>query len=141
MRAKRPLDVAQHEASHVVVGASVGLRLRHATAARTGRTVDGCEEVGWTWFHEGGHRAAFALMYAAGLAWERSVGGLWRGTPDERLVREQLPGRGSVVACVRAADAMLRGLMSQHARVTRLLLERDLWPKDMAALTRGQRVR
>jgi hypothetical protein len=41
-------------------------------------------------------------------------------------------------AIIRAAAALLAGLTSEHARVTRALLERDLTATDIAALCRGE---
>jgi hypothetical protein len=129
------MDVAQHEAAHVVVGVALGLKLKHATTHAVG------DWLGYAWFHERGHRGAHAIMYAAGLAWERSIGGVWLGTPDDRLAREHLPGRGGLHACVRAADAMLRGLKVEHARVARALeVRRYLSGRDVEALARGEQL-
>ena len=132
----RPLDVALHEAAHVVVGVALGLRLRCVVLeSRPGWTWGG-----YAWFPKG-HKHALALMYAAGVAWDRAmVAPEWRKAEDVRLVRELAPGRGGLEACVRGAGAMLAGLGVAHARVTRALLEQDLRGADIAALARGERL-
>jgi len=134
MRVTRPLSIAQHEASHVVVGVRLGLRLKRATAAPSGGLL------GYAWFPRG-HAHALALMYAAGVAWERECGtATWLAEGDVKLVRQYAPGRGGLATCVRAAGAMLAALGGPHARVTRALLERDLTGADLEALARGERL-
>lgn len=135
---QRNLSVAQHEAAHVVVGVALGLRMRAAVLepARPGFT-----QSGYAWFPTGARRKreALALMYAAGVAWDRAVGDRFTAT-DTRLVRAYVSGRHGVESCVRAAAAMLAGLGPAHARVTRALLERDLSGADITALARGERL-
>ena len=130
----RSLAIAQHEAARVVVGVALGMRLRRATAA----PAEGL--LGYAWFASG-HAHAWALMYAAGVAWERAIGAPeWLEELDVRDVRTHAPGRGGLAACTRAAAAMLAGLGPQHALVTRALLERDLVGADIARLARGERL-
>lgn len=129
-------DIEAHEAAHVVVGIALGLKLRHATARPS--HIEGA--LGFAWFQSSGHPAAHALMYAAGCAYERSVGGVWLGTWDERYCREHLPGRGGFQAAVRAADAMLRGLHAEHVQVSLALRRRDIGPSDVLRMARGERI-
>lgn len=136
----RPYEVAEHEAAHVVVGAALGLRLRHATAQRTPGEHGFAWYKGYTWFADRGTATSHAIMYAAGCAYERSVGGIWRAGPDEILLRQMLPGRGNFQTCVRAADAMLRGLARVHGQVTRALCTRDLGNAEIEAIARGERL-
>ncbi len=142
MATPRPLEIAQHEAAHVVVGVALGLRLREAVL-RVEALPGGWEGHGYVLFrgvHGGRQREALALMYAAGCAWEEAVGGgLSEG--DERLCRGLVTSARGVRVCVRAAGAMLAGLGAAHARVTRALLERDLTARDIATLARGERLR
>lgn len=139
--APRPLEIAQHEAAHVVVGVALGLRLREAVL-RVETLPGGWEGHGYVWFrgvHGGRQREALALMYAAGAAWDEAVGGEL-SEADERLVRGLVSSARGVRVCVHAAGAMLAGLGVAHARVTRALLERDLRGPDISALARGERL-
>jgi hypothetical protein len=144
-RTRDPLEhlaTAQHEAAHVVVGVHLGLRLRRVELlAPVGASANGWFDVSWgglVWF-ERGPAAALALMYAAGVAWEGALGST--SPADARLVREIMPGRGSVKACARAAGALLAGLGTAHARVTRALLEAGtLTGADIAAIARGEKL-
>ena len=136
----RPLDIAQHEAAHVVVGVALGLRLRAAVVgARAGR-IDGVPVDGWAWFHGGARRReAIAVMTAAGVAWDRAVGApAWRASLDLRGVRELTSGRHGVATAIACAAAVLSARAAAHARVTRALLARDLTGDDLAAIARGE---
>jgi hypothetical protein len=137
----RSLDMAQHEAAHVVVGVALGLRLDRAALAPA-PDLDP-HEGGAAWFIVGrNHRQAWALTVAAGVAWERACTGVrWPhgSSADSRILRGLVRGRHAREALIRAAGAMLTTLAPVHARVTRALLERDLGPADVAALARGER--
>lgn len=82
---------------------------------------------------------------AAGVAWERAVD---PATPDEdgaarfdwAELLAAVPSRHDAETCVRAAAALLAGLGSAHARVTRALLERDIGPEDIEAMACGERL-
>ncbi len=78
-------------------------------------------------------------MYAAGIAFERSVRGHARSASgDLRLLREiYVCGAGRVRALETAARALLVTRSEVHARVTCALLERDLSGLDVARLARG----
>ncbi len=138
----RSLEVAQHEAAHVVVGCALGLRVRRAVLvpARKGERVG----AGWAEFDGRlGTIEAWGLMLAAGVAWELALHGA-RGWAEARgdvieLARMHVHTRPRVRALATAAGAMLASLAPVHARVTRALLERDLGPADVAALARGER--
>lgn len=127
-------ETAQHEAAHIVVGVAVGLRLERATARPTRGAW------GETWF-AGEHRGldtAFALMYAAGIAWDRALGLSDYGSSlDARYCRE-LVGKRGVEACTLAASAILATRGGIHARVTRALLEHDLTMAHVEALAKGE---
>jgi hypothetical protein len=129
---------AQHEAAHVVVGLTLGLRLTFAKLYPLSRT----EKVAETQF-EGVLSAddpRFAITIAAGIAWERGIKAPGECDRVDRamLVRAHY-SRGEIRGLVRAAAAILATRGPAHARVTRLLVERDLTRADGAALMRGAR--
>lgn len=137
----RDIADAQHESAHVVVGVALGLRLLRASVGRVreGKYV----LAGYAWFHSRGsdvrRREAWAMMYAAGIAWDRALGlPSVHSSLDLRELRKITSGRHGVETMVRAAGAMLAGLGPIHARVTRALLERDLSGSDLAAIARGE---
>lgn len=132
MTDERRLDVADHEAAHVVVGVALGLRLRKAVI-KTAEDFDG-----YAWFTNHGSRTAHAIMYAAGVAWERARGGSSIG--DATLCRELVKTDSEVRTCVRVAGVMLAGLGPVHSKVTRALLENDLNAKHISKLARGERL-
>jgi hypothetical protein len=127
---------AAHEAAHVVVGVALGLRLRAATVTREilpdGRTLEG-----YAWFG-GRNREAFALMYAAGVAWDRAL-----RTPgyshswDATAARALCSSRAGYVAVVKASAALLAALKAPHTRVTEALLEGALTHADLDAIAAG----
>lgn len=138
--ALRPLDVAQHEAAHVVVGVALGLRLGRAVV---GPATLGTEELaGWCWFpaaQSKRRRETGAIMYAAGVAWDRSIGAPKASSSiDLRRVRELASGKHGVETYVTAAAAILAGRTAAHALVTRALLEHDLGPSHIEAFARGE---
>lgn len=132
----RPFGVVQHEAAHVVVGVSLGARLRASSVTRWSRGGD-LLVGGWTWFpHSSDYQDA--LITAAGIAWERAVdGGL--AAQDEIDLRT-IVGRSRVdfESCVIAAGAILETRATAHARVVRALLEHDLTHADIERLARGE---
>lgn len=136
---KRSLDVAQHEAAHIVVGAALGMRMRRAVLeARPGWTWSG-----GVWFDgRASTTEAWGLMLAAGVAWEFATAGHARGARgDLAVLRSMGVGtRDRVRALATASAALLAGLGPAHARVTRALLERDLTGQDIARLARGERL-
>lgn len=141
MPAQRSLEVAQHEAAHIVVGAALGLRLRRASA------LPWADGEGYCWFPlPPGRRAwADAVTGAAGVAWERALApnradseGPQRD--DWAQLLAAVPSLHDAETCVRAAAALLAGLGAVHARVTRALLERDITGADVAALAHGERL-
>jgi hypothetical protein len=128
----------QHEAAHVTVGVALGLRL-HSAAVMRWVDDDGTVAAGWTWFPEGS-REALALMYASGVAWERATGGRRYESGDSRCLRELIgTSRQGFEACVTAAGALLESRAVAHARVTRVLLERDITHEDVQAIAQGAR--
>lgn len=135
----RDYAVAQHEAAHVVVGVACGLRLKAAiVGARAGAGLDGV-----VLFRGGHHRhhEAWALMFAAGIAWDRIAGNpAWWSRCDRAALGEFTSGRCGAEVVVRAATAMLWGMRREHARVTGALMARDLRGEDIAALARGEAV-
>lgn len=137
----RALEIAQHEAAHIVVGVALGLRLRRASASPW---ADG---EGYCWFPlpPGRRTWADAVTGAAGVAWERAVSPRTADTEgpqrdDWAQLLEAVPSRHDAETCVRAAAALLSGLGAVHARVTRALMARDLTGSDVAALARGERL-
>jgi len=135
----RPLDVAQHEAAHVVVGVALGLRVR---LAQLDPPRPGWTRSGGVWFDgRSGTTEAWGLMLAAGVAWERALRGHARGAAGDLAVLRSMHVHTAprVRALELAAAALLAGLGPAHARVTRALLERDLSGADIAALAAGAR--
>jgi hypothetical protein len=96
---------------------------------------------GYAWFDAGrGDREALALLYAAGVAWDRAAGEAVYSGPggDLALLRRYTSSRKGAVVVERAASALLQQLSSVHTRLTRALCERDLGPADIEALCRGE---
>lgn len=139
MAPTRPLNVAQHEAAHIVVGVALGMRMRRAVLEA---------EPGWTWsggvWFDGRSSTteAWGLMLAAGCAWELATAGHMRGARGDLAVLRSMGvhTRPRVRALATASGAMLAGLGVAHARVTRALVERDLSGRDVVALARGERL-
>lgn len=133
----RDLGVAQHEAAHVVVGTALGLRLRKATARRSK------EAYGYADFDlHFGTLEATAIMYAAGVAWERYVTGSERLAYGDKLALRKMGfrSRASMQPLVVSAWSILSARSGAHARITRALAERDLRGGDLAAFVRGERL-
>jgi hypothetical protein len=137
-RTVRSVSAAQHEAAHVVVGTALGLRLVSATVGRQragGRLVDGLTEFN----RRHGSLEAWLLMYAAGVAWERAMRREWAAAGDlAELRRMGCTTAGCIDALSAAAGALLRERMTTHARVTRILADRDLTHAEVAALARSE---
>jgi hypothetical protein len=130
----RRLDVAQHEAAHVVVGVAVGLKMR------TARLNGGGDSFGDVWFPEA-FGVQGALMYAAGAAWEKATPSGYGHEHDLRAIRT-LGFRGPALnSLLLAAGDMLAARGPIHRRVTQALLEKDLSGHDIAALARGERLK
>jgi hypothetical protein len=133
----RNLADAEHEASHVVVGLALKLKLKEAKLHfETTR-----HEVlsGYTLFHRSVRRPiAFGIMYAAGIAWEKRPGGnLDYSDADFRLARECLGSVADVQTGIRVAAEILRNRKLAHRRVAEALCDRDLCARDVARLVRG----
>lgn len=137
----RDLETAQHEAAHVVVGCAVGLRLRAAVVREEWDPHAKITIAGAAYFCGRAPREAWALMYAAGIAWDEMIGApAWWHEIDERWARKHVNGPRGLIVVTRAATAMLAGLTREHARVTRALMERDLSGADIAAMARGEAI-
>ncbi len=139
--AVRSIADAQHEAAHVVVGVALGLTVREVVVHPGRRPVAGMHA--YTGFDgRFGTIEGFGLMFAAGIAWEREVNGSdVHALGDLRALRGQsIRTPRQVDVFVRAAWSLLRDLEREHARVTRILADRDLTRADVAALTRGERL-
>lgn len=142
------LEIAQHEAAHVVVGVALGLRLRAASVdpakqdppGRAGPDDPGDD--GFTLWDPRGPREAWLLMTAAGVAWERRTGGDLRVAASDLadLRRAGVRGQARLVALERAAWAVLAERAALHARLTRALLEGDLTARDVRVMARGIRM-
>jgi hypothetical protein len=127
----RKLADAQHEAAHVVVGVSLGLRLKQSRVFRAGDEYGETEWRGYKWPNE-----AALLMFAAGVAWERRVGDLVWASDDLKVLRDIGVTGSRLTACERAAWALLESRAGVHARVTRALLDGDLDDRSVKALFR-----
>lgn len=127
------LDIAQHEAAHVVVGVALGLHLTTATIKRSRDTL------GYAAFVVPKRkRLAWAITLAAGIAFERRGGDVETARNDRKLLRAAGHAAHAIEALVVAADAILETRGLAHARVTRALLQRDLKRSDIEALARGE---
>lgn len=136
----RDLEMAQHEAAHVVVGCAMGLRLREVIV-RVHWDPAERQYVGGVTCFDGRHgtRIAWELMGAAGIAWSKIAGCPWQWYRyDMRDLKRTVRSKRGRDAVIRASMAVLRTLPREHARVTRALLERDLSGGDIAAMARGE---
>ena len=137
----RELDLAQHEAAHVVVGVALGLRLSKAVLGGGAGVVRGVNTLGYSLFtvpHRKG--TAWAITLAAGIAFERRAGEEETARGDYKLLRQEGHSAHAITALVVAADAILETRGLAHARVTRALLQRDLTGADIEAIAKGERV-
>lgn len=131
--AREPIT-AQHEAAHVVVGLSVGLRLRSA-----GIRPDGS---GWTLFRgqrDGGRRRiAWGLMFAAGIAISKLRGRpAWHGRGDRRRLRELGFSSDDIRLLTATACRFLEtdAAIALLVHFTGVLLERDIRSGDPVLTT------
>lgn len=142
----RDLAAIQHEAAHLSVGIALGLRLRKAVIKR--ESEGGWTSEGWCWFENRGSSLSHAIMYAAGVVWERAHG---RESPlDYRYMLEELkvymPSDKNIKenvetrTCLRLAGLLLRSHGKAHRKVTEALMERDLTSADIRAIARGEKV-
>ena len=134
---ERSLEVAQHEAAHVVVGVALGLRLRKAVVGRTEDT-DGELLDGYAWFTNHGAKLEYAVMYAAGVAWDQLT--LSDYSSSDAKLAVGLVGSRNLASCVKIARLLLASRVDIHTRITKALLEKDLNSRDIAAIARGKRV-
>ena len=131
----RSLEIAQHEAAHLVVGRALGLRPFRAVLGDQGDGSAGFVE----WDRRPWYPEAVRMMYAAGVVWERKCGDLTKAEYDlAELRRAGVQGNGRLVALERAAWAILAERHALHAKITRALYERDLTERDIRALAKGQ---
>lgn len=134
----RDLSAAQHEASHVVVGMSLGL---HLDRVYLGEEEPG--EIGACVWNTGvKDPTAWRLMYAAGVAWERRCGDVAKAEYDIAELRALgVQGNRQIATLERAAWALLAERHALHSRITRALLDRDLKASDIKALARRSYIR
>jgi hypothetical protein len=135
----RDLDVAQHEAAHVVVGCALGLTFRRAMIGTHAGTINPRETWdGETWFLERpGDDIGHAIMAAAGVTWDQRMHGHVLDVPESDLWYVRRYARGSrrrVESCIRAAATILEARAGVHRRVTRALMDQDLTPAGLRAL-------
>jgi hypothetical protein len=132
------LPLAEHEAAHLVVGLSLGLRLRTVSLEPT--VLDGLTVLGYTWFG-GSSREGLArsIMYCAGVAWESRPGGVpVAASADRRLARKYFRSEHDLQTGVKIAAEILATRRRVHASVVSELLDRArLGPKDVERLVLG----
>lgn len=125
---------AEHEASHLVTGLALGLRLRKATITPSplGKRGIAC---GYVWFYSDRKYLAQAIMCAAGVVWDKRCGfnNDVSGLGDMASIKK-LVSRGDVETCLNLAREILDGRRRLHARVASELCDRDLGPADVEAL-------
>jgi hypothetical protein len=130
----RSLVVAQHEAAHIVVGVALGLRLSSAKLS----PVDAPGWLGYALFPRASG-LPWAVVLAAGVAWDRALGG--RSDGDLALLRRLGFRRPRDVHALEVCAAGLLATRGEaHGRVTRALLERDLTGADILLLAQGERL-
>lgn len=135
---KREIDVAQHEAAHVVVGVALGLKIREAVL-KNEDMGNGWIKLGHVWFDWRGQADALVLATAAGIAWDRAQGHRIWSSGDPRILYELgVKSRRAIDVHVKAASALLTQLGIAHDRVSRALVERDIGGSDIEKLARGE---
>lgn len=130
------LAVAHHEAAHVVVGLALGLRLRRVVAG-VHEVADGTLAQGYTQFDgRFGSVEAWAIMYAAGSAWEKRNGDPGYAWADVARLRERgVKSAAAIAALEHAAWCILMRAADAHARITRALHdERELTRESLEEL-------
>lgn len=135
----RPLDVAQHEAAHVVVGVALGLSLCRAVLEQT-NLGNGWVRYGYVWFDWRGPAEGIAMAAAAGIAWDYASGVEPYAHGDRQVMRHVSIRPRGIPVYVRAAGAILAQLGAIHGKVTRALLDHDLTGAHVQALARGERL-
>lgn len=127
-------DIAAHEASHVAVGVSLGLKLRRAVVCPSPLGPNRLQ--GWTIFYglaDGGRRRlAYGAMFAAGIAFERAEFGTADSARIDRLRLKELGfSEDDVRILVGVAKSILESKEGAllHHRVKEALLHRDLTSK------------
>lgn len=135
------LAAAQHEAAHVVVGLALGMKLREATIDPSAAMLreHGRSFVAFTWFPDGS-RLETAVMYAAGIAWEREAGSAVGSWGDRARLRELgFRSKKDQKALARSAWALLSMRAGAHARITRALLRGGrITARDVARMMQGE---
>jgi len=135
----RSLADAQHEAAHAVVGIALGLRLDRITLDLPGEI--GTEAALTIWHGTPWHHEAVAMMFAAGVAWERRCGDLSKASFDLADLRRLHVTGKRLTACERAAWAVLSERHALHTRIVRALVERDLTAADVRAVAHTPTIR
>jgi hypothetical protein len=133
----RDLADAEHEAAHIVVGVTLGLRLRYARLYKAEHDAEHWE-LGATLFADSRSQLSQAIMHAAGIAWERRRGGRADyATADRATVLGLLKTPADVRAATQVAREILRTRRRIHERVARELWQRDLSHRDIRSLVLG----
>lgn len=137
-RVRSNLD-AWHEAAHVAVGVSLGLRLKKAVLGDYAGNVVGYTHFATTWWG-GRRRLALALMYAAGVAWCAMSG---RSKTEARGDVQRMRELGfsehdrKILAGTARAYLESRDGQKAHRRIAEALTERDLTGADVARILAG----
>lgn len=130
----RTIEVARHEAAHVVVGVALGLHLSEAV-------VEADNMAGYALFRvPKSKRLAWAITLAAGIAFERRSGDEYTARGDRELLRKLGHKRHAIESLVCAADAILESRATAHALVTRALMQRDITGSDVEAIATGDAI-
>ncbi len=121
------LEDAHHEAAHVVVGLALGLRVQEVKLGLKNKE-GGYYEVGYTQFFGNSSHYAWAIAYAAGIAYEQYTGNPNahdHGSGDLSALRNiGVRTKGAVAALVVAANGILRANRALHSKVTKALLDK-----------------
>jgi hypothetical protein len=130
-----PWDIAGHEACHVVVGLTLGLKLDHVQISSPGVKC-----AGYALFLGGGSQLAYGIMFGAGVVWDRLTGQGF-SSDDAKLARRHCPDNATVTTCYRAAAAIIESRRRAHVLVQRALLAADdyrLTGADVRRIIKGE---
>ncbi len=132
---RKLVEIAQHEAAHVVVGCALGLRLRSVLVGAT--WIEGLGETQGHALFDGrcGSIEAWLIMYAAGSVWEKRAGDPGYAWADVARMKGQ--SAAGIAALEHAAWCIVKHASAAHARVTRALCDaRRITGEDLARIMR-----
>lgn len=131
------IDTSFHEAAHIVVGCALGMRVRSATAEPSFR-ANGQRVLGLVSFCNADPEA-LAIMFAAGVMWERRFGDIDTAWGDLAMLRQM---RISASARLRTLETcaweILRQRLAIHTTVASALRRGPLRHREIQRLAIGE---